>query len=263
MCKRGWMGGIAAGAVALTAAIAAPASAQEKAWSLDVGADYSTRYLFRGVPLLGENEVIVPHATFGLGGFSAYYYGYLGDIDAASTFSGNAANYHEDDLGADYTFSLGETFSLTVGAVSYMYSRETEEEIFFADTYELYAIASFDVFLAPTISYWQDMDAIEGGYLQIAVSNSIPLGEKASLDWSAAVGIDFGYNLPAGTAEDLGLEESSGDLNDLLFGVDIPVQINDWFYVHAMIQQSIALDVLDDLGVDDETVVTGGVGFTF
>ena len=30
-----------------------------------------------------------------------------------------------------------------------------------------------------------------------------------------------------------------------------------------MAQESIALDVLDDIGVDDETIFSGGVSFTF
>ena len=248
---------------ALAAIAAAPAGAQEKAWSLDLGVDYSTHYMFRGVPLLGDNEVITPHVTFGVGGFSAYYYGYFGDIPADFTASGAEESYQEDDFGADYTFSIGEKFSLTLGGVSYMYSSRVEEQYGFVDTWELYGIASWDVLLTPTISYWQDMDAIEGGYLQVGISNSFPLGEKASLDFSAAVGFDFGYNLPAEFADEIGLEESSGDLNDVLIGLDVPVQVTDWFSFHAMVQQSIALDVLDDLGVDDETIFTGGVSFTF
>ena len=255
---------VAVGAALGLMLVAAPGSAQEeKAWSLELGVDYSTHYLFRGVPLLGDNEVLTPHVSFGLGGFSAYYYGYYGEIPADFTASGNEETYREDDFGADYTFSIGEKFSLTLGAVAYQYSGLVEEQYGFLDTYELYGSASWDVLLAPTISYWQDMDAVEGGYLQIGISNSWPAGDKVSFDFSAALGLDFGYNLNAGLADALGLDESSGDLNDVLLGLDVPVQVNDWFSFHAMVQQSIALDVLDDIGVDDETTFTGGVGFTF
>ena len=142
-------------------------------------------------------------------------------------------------------------------------SDRTTEEYDSEDTYELYAIASWDVLLAPTLSYYQDMDAIEGGFATFGVSHSYPMGEKASLDFSAAVSFDFGYNLGEGVAADYGLEESNGDLNDVLIGLDVPVQVTDWFGFHVMVQQSIALDVLDDLEVDDETVFTGGVTFSF
>lgn len=249
MKKLTWFAAV--GALLLVAV--APIAAQEKRWSFDVGADYSTHYLFRGVPLLGDNEVLIPNATFGVGGLSVYYYGYRGDLPPDFTLSGDTVSYSEDDFGIDYTFSLGNTFSLTLGAVQYLYSDRTTIEYDSQDTYEFYAIASFDTLLSPTFSYWEDVDAIDGGYGQFSISSSIPLGSKASIDWSAAVGVDFGYNDP----------ESSGDLNDLLFGIDVPVQITDWLTVHGMVQQSIALDVLDNLGVEDETVITGGVTFSF
>lgn len=239
------------------------AMAQEKSWSVDVSVDYFDHYMFRGVPLLGDNEVLNPHVTFSSGNFNAYYYGYFGDVPADFTFSGEEVSYHEDDFGADYTFALGEKFGLTVGIVSYMYTSEVTAEYGFEDTYELYGIAAWDVPLAPTISYYQDMDAVEGAYATFGISHSFPLGTKASLDFAAAVGFDFGYNLTEGYAADLGLDESNGDLNDVLIGLSVPVQINDWFGFHVMAQESIALDVLDDIGVDDETIFSGGVSFTF
>ncbi len=237
--------------------------AQEKNWSLDVSVDYFDHYMFRGVPLLGDNEVLNPHVTYSMGNFNAYYYGYFGDVPADFTFSGETASYHEDDFGADYTFALGEKFGLTLGIVSYMYSNEVTNDYGFEDTYELYAIASWDVALAPTISYYQDMDAIEGAYASFGISHSFPMGTKASLDFAASVGFDFGYNLTEAYAADLGLDESNGDLNDVMIGLTVPVQVNDWFGFHVTAQESIALDVLDDIGVDDETIFSGGVSFTF
>ena len=249
---------------AAAALLSSAALAQdEKNWSLDVSVDYASQYLFRGISLLGDNEALVPSATLTVGNFSFYYYGYRGDIPADFTFSGDKVAYNEDDFGADYTFSLTDSFGLTLGGVWYMYSNQTTEEYGFVDTYELYAIASWDVMLAPTISYYQDMDAVDGGYASIAISHSYPMGSQASLDFSASLGFDFGYNLGAGVAADYGLKKSNGDLNDALIGLDVPVQVNDWFGFHVMAQQSFALDVLDDLGYGDETIFTGGVTFSF
>ncbi|MEO8196622.1 MAG: hypothetical protein ABI689_07860 [Thermoanaerobaculia bacterium] len=250
-------------ALAAIALFSSAALAQEKAWSLDVSVDYFDHYMFRGVPLLGDNEVLNPHVTYSMGNFNAYYYGYFGDVPADFTYSGNTISYHEDDFGADYTFALGEKFGLTLGIVSYMYSSEVNADYGFEDTYELYAIAAWDVAFSPTISYYRDMDAIEGAYASFGISHSFPLGSKASLDFAASVGFDFGYNLPEAYAADLGLDKSNGDLNDVLIGLSVPVQVNDWFGFHIAAQESIALSVLDDIGVDDETIFSGGVSFTF
>ncbi len=249
--------GIVVALALMGAAIAAPSAAQEKNWSVEVGADYATRYLFRGVPLLGENEVIVPHAYFTFGNLGIYYDGYIGEIPDFES------DYREDDFAIDYTFPLGENFGLTIGAVQYMYNKDAENDIGFLDTYELYVVAAWDSTFSPTISYWQDMDVIDGGYLQVGFTYSAPLTTKASLDFSAALGVDFGYNLYDELAADLGVEASNGDLNDVLIGVDLPIQFTDYFSIHLMAQQSIALDVLDDLGVEDETVFTGGINFSF
>jgi len=257
---------ISLAAIALCATLALSASAvqaQDKNWSLDVSVDYLDHYMFRGVPLLGDNEALNPHVTFSSGNLNVYYYGYFGDVPADFTYSGNTAKYHEDDFGADYTFALGQKFGLTLGAVSYMYSNEVTNDYGFEDTYELYAIAAWDVPLSPTISYYQDMDAVEGAYASFGISHSFPMGTKASLDFAASVGFDFGYNLTEAYAADLGLDKSNGDLNDVLIGLSVPVQVNDWFGFHVAAQESIALDVLDSIGVDDETIFSGGVSLTF
>jgi hypothetical protein len=252
---------LAIGVIALTSSVVLAQG--EKNWSLDVNVDYTDHYMFRGISLLGDNEALVPSVTYTLGNFSAYYYGYRGDIPADFTYSGRKVSYVEDDFGADYTFALGEKFGLTVGGVWYIYGNETTNEYGFADTYELYAIAAFDVALSPTFSYYQDMDAVDGGYASFAISHSFPFGSKASLDFSASVGFDFGYNLGSTVAADYGLKKSNGDLNDAMIGLDIPVQVNDWFGFHLMSQESFALSVLDDLGYGDETILTGGVSFSF
>jgi hypothetical protein len=235
----------------------------EKSWSLDLGLDYSDRYLFRGVPILNTNAVLVPHATLSVGAFAIYYNGYAGDLPADSTLSAKIVPYREGAVGGDYSVALAERFSLTLGVVSYIYSKETTVESSTAATYEIYAIAAFEGVLSPSISYYRDMDAINGDYAAVAVSHRYPIGRKASLILSTSVGLDLGYNLGSETASDLDLRESNGDLNDLLVGIDLPIQINDWLNVHALVQHSFSLDVLDRLGVQDETVFTVGVGLTF
>jgi hypothetical protein len=222
--------------------------APEKSWSVDLALDYADQYLFRGVVLLGEDEeVLVPHATLTIGNFSLWTYGYIGEFGEDP----DEGDYNEVDVGADYTFSAGK-FSLTLGALTYQYTGEVERGLGFADTEELYAIAAWDVMLSPTVSYYHDIDAIDGGYLQAGISHSFPLGDKVSLDLSGAVGFDNKYN-----------SDQAFQLNDILLGLDVPWQVTDSFSLHAMVQQSFALDALDDIDQGDETVFTIGAGYSF
>jgi hypothetical protein len=224
----------------------------EKPWSLEVGVDYSSLYMFRGLNLLGESqEVLTPRAILGLGDWSVWTYGYFGKFDGEE----GEGDYTETDFGVDYTFGAG-SFSLTLGALTYLYTKEVEDGLGYADTYEVYGIASWDVPLAPTVSYYHDVDAVEGGFLSIDVSHSFPAGEKVSIDLSGQLGLDFGYNQPGDP--EAGVDASQGDLNHLMVGLDLPWQVNDAVSLHALVQRFVALDIADDLGQPDETVVTVG-----
>jgi uncharacterized protein (TIGR02001 family) len=166
-----------------------PAPTPDRAWGLDVGAEYASRYLFRGVSQLGDQAVFVPHARFGLGHLAVYYWGYLGNIPDF----GND-KYREADFGLDYTFSFGERVAMTLGAVTYQYNGPAERDIVFLDTYEFYAVVSIDTVLTPTLSFYRDVDAVDGGYLSFAISHTFELGDRVHLILSGSAGFDFGYN---------------------------------------------------------------------
>ena len=251
-------------AAAEGAAVEEPAAEPEKNWSIELGLDYSTLYMFRGINLLGEDqEVWTPRVVATFGNWSFWSYGYLGNFDAFDDAGDPAGegNYQEFDFAGDYTFSIGETFSLTVGAVAYLYDSETEIGTGFADTWELYAIGSWDVFLAPTFIYAYDVDAIDGAFLTMTLSHDFELSEKVGLTLLGELGVDFGYNQPGDP--EAGIDESSGDLNHWMVSADLPIQFTDAFSGHVMAQQFFSLDVADELEQDDETVFTAGIAYTF
>jgi len=235
----------------------------EKSWSVEAGIDYSTLYMFRGLNLLGEDqEVWTPRLVVTAGNWSVWYYGYVGKFDRFDDEGGQISDgdYAEHDFGLDYTFEIGK-MSLTLGGLTYLYTAEVEQGLGYLDTWELYAIAAFDVPLAPTISYYQDIDAVDGGFLSLDLSHSFPAGDKVSFDFMGQVGFDFGYNQPGDS--ELDIDGTNGDLNHAMLGLDVPWQITDSFSMHAMVQQFWSLDVADDLEQPDETVVTVGATYSF
>ena len=139
-------------AAALASAGSAPLGAQvdstaDRSWGLEVGVDYASLYVFRGVNALGEDqEALSPFATFTVGDLSVSYFGYIADFDGEE----GEGSYGETDLSLDYTFEVGK-LSLTLGGLTYLYTDEVEDEGVL-DTWELYGIISWDVMLQPTIS---------------------------------------------------------------------------------------------------------------
>jgi hypothetical protein len=217
-------------------------------WSLDLGVEWADRYLFRGVILTGEDQaVLAANATLTVGKLSLWSYGYRGDFDGEN----GEGDFREVDFGADYTFSRGR-FSLTLGAQTYLYTQEVETGLGFSDSAELSATVAWEVTLTPTVSYHHDVDRVSGGYLRIGIGHSFPAGDRVSVDLSGAVGVDNKYN-----------GEEAFKPNDLLLGLDVPWQVTDRFSLHTMVEHSIALEVLDELEVDDETVLTVGAGLSF
>lgn len=246
-------------ALCLGLTVVLPAVAQEqeeKSRTLEFGADYATTYLFRGVDLLADENVFVPRAQWTWNDFAVTYFGYYGDLPGSS-------RYVEGDLSIDKTFHLGEVASVTLGGLTYQFNGDAERDLVFLDTYEVYGILAFDVLLSPTVSYYHDIDKVDGGYLSLALSHSVPLGSRASLDFLGSVGFDFHYNNKT---------VSKGTLNDALLSVDVPVQLNDHFSLHAGAQRSIALKALDEIveadaslesRYGDQTVYLAGATVSF
>ena len=248
----------AAGPVPAPAPVHDPVPTPDRAWGFDVGLDYASRYLFRGVSQLGDQAVLVPHARFGLGRLAVYYWGYYGNIP---DFPGH--KYREADFGLDYTLTFGEHVALTVGAVTYQYNGPAERDIIFLDTYEFYAVVTIDTVLTPTISFYRDVDAVDGGYLSAGISHTFEFGSRVRLILSGSAGFDFGYN---------NKEVGDGTFNDVLLGADLPVRLTDALSIHAMVQRSIAQSSLDRSAgghpalkpfYGDQTVVTGGLTYSF
>ncbi len=238
-------------------AAAAPA---EKSWSAEVGFDYFSEYIFRGVDVLDNHPVLVPHVIGKWKGFSAYYYGYYGNSTGSDRW------YEEADFGVDYTrsFLKDDFLTLTGGAIWYIYPDGTSG----TDTAELYGIAAINFpLLNPKVSINWDVDEFHGGYGTAGISHVFDLTKTLNLKEpmaltvtpSAQLGIDFG-NISKKT-------QSNVDWNDILLGLAANLQITSQFSIHAGVQFSIALnsvnDVYDAAGSAKGNEVVGNVGAVF
>lgn len=232
------------------AAVPAPA----KSWSVDAGADYFSEYVFRGVDLLHNNPVAEPHVFFKWNNFGVYYTGYYGD-------SGVAGNrfYEEQDFSGDYTVNFFKNqLSLTGGAYGYTYVDGKDGK----NTAELYGVLAWNwALLNPKFCINWDVDAYHAGYGQFCISHAFDLTKLLGLKDplaltitpSAALGIDFGYNDTAKTA----------DWDDVLLGLVANLQINKYLAVHTGVQVSLAMNSLHTINQGNEVIANVGFNVVF
>ncbi|MFH0878931.1 MAG: TorF family putative porin [Lentisphaerota bacterium] len=190
--------------------------------SLDV--PVLSAYVWRG-QVLNDEIVIEPSLTVSKNGFSLNAWA---NFNGAGSYSGdNNSKFSEVDLTASYTHSAGPA-SLGVGVVQYLFPNQTLTVTdgtettgkAYPGTYEVYITAGFPgIPLAPALTIYRDLDAIEGFYGVLSVSQSFSLHEKVSLVAFASLGAgDKKYNNGY-----FGDDEAA--LNDANVGLSLPIAL--------------------------------------
>jgi hypothetical protein len=235
---------------------AAPVPPPSKDWSVTVGVDYYSEYIFRGVDVLKNNPLALPSIIAEYKNVTGYYFGYFGDGDDAKP--GNDW-YEENDFALDYTQPvLHEKLSLTVGAYGYTYPDGVSGN----DTFDLYGRATWSSYLNPYTGINWDVDKLHTGYGIIGVTHTYDVSKHFNLKDgtlsvipTAQLGIDFGYNSRRTRA--------NTNWNDVLLGISVPYYITPQLCVHAGFQVSIALNSLHEIGQGNERIGNAGVSYSF
>ncbi len=208
----------------------------------------SDKYLWRGQNI-NDNDA----DFFVEGGIDLF----IGDLSLGvwSIYDEGRKGVIETDYWVDYTFSLGDVASLTVGNT--YYALEGVDA-----TNELYALLGFETLLAPTLSAYYDWDEAEGAgmFYTFDISHSFELHESLALNLGAIVS----YN-----------QESDyliGDYNDWHHGevnASLDWSVTEQLTVTPMVRASTGLsDAAKDANVswyplDDETAVSIALTLTW
>jgi len=232
-----------------------------KDWSVTLGGDYFSEYIFRGVNVSSSTALLAPSAIAKYKGFAASYYGYYSDGSGKHN-----RWYEETDLSLDYTKTfVNDKLSVTGGGVYYLYPDGNSG----IDTWELYGKASWACYLNPYIGLNWDIDSgagpsgLKGGYGVVGITHSYDLtaalkmkdGQTLAIVPMAQLGIDFGWTSKQ--------TQSNIDWNDVLLGVSVPYYIMPSLCVHAGIQVSIALNSLCDINQHNDLIGNVGVSYSF
>ncbi len=213
--------------------------------------DVMSQYVWRGWQL-SDDSVIQPSVGITYEGLG---------VNIWSNYDNDTTAITETDYTLNYTFSI-EKFGFDVGYIFYTFPDSD------FDTQEIYASASYDVILSPSLTIYYDFDEGDGAFIVASIGHSIALLEEMSLD----VGASLSYNadnLVMGT--DSGGDAFSGFYNgDISASVSIPVY--KALSITPMVAYSFPLgddakDVLEAnalavTGDDDGDIFYGGVSIS-
>ncbi len=166
-----------------------PALAADGPLSISADVGVFSQYIWRGYTLSDESIVIQPSVTlgyddYGLDGFSLNVWGNF-DTDYFDT----GTDYNETDITLSYEWSY-EIIDFGVGYIYY--------DLDGGDTQELYFSASFEGYLNPTFTFYRDVQAFKGWYVNIGIGHTYDVMNLIDLDLSASMGYyslnDDGYN---------------------------------------------------------------------
>lgn len=227
---------------------------------------FFNQYLFRGYELSSHSLVIEPAVTLSYYGFSANVWGnYDSHQRGTQSFVPNnpgQASWNETDLTLSYTHKFDKV-SLTGGYIYYGTENAKQAQ-------ELFMAAGYDIITKPVFTIYQDISYYSGTYFQLALSHSLPVYKKITLD----LGTSFSYMWGQGNYWKT-FQESTGDYSGAKYsafhtvmlsaGFSIPVAKNFviqpitqfWFPLSGKAQRKINGNPYNPSGNVDNTFVYG------
>lgn len=169
-----------------TAAAAQAAVSEEKPTG-DVTAAVLSRFIWRGYEMSRNSVVIQPSMTVGYKGFSANLWG---NLDTEPYFPGagdtNYSNtWNETDLTVSYNKTLG-LFTVGGGYIYYAFGSLNKDAPKRADGHELFATASLNPLLSPTLTMYKEIDRYRQWYFLLEISHAFELTPAISLKLGAS-----------------------------------------------------------------------------
>lgn len=218
--------------------------------------DVMTNYVWRG-QTLSNSWVIQPAVSVSYGGFTAALWAnYDSDRYEGGSDSSGHGEVTETDLTLSYSRDIGD-FTLGAGYIYYAFDAAN-------DTQEVFATATYNVLLSPTLAVFYDYDEGDGWYIQAAVSHTFDLPKNLAL----RIGASASYNIDS---EMLGYDKDGDTFSGFYNGevsTALTMPVTDHISITPKVAYSFALsdDAKNGIGgfSDDgrHDILYGGVNVT-
>ena len=210
---------------------------EEKPFSASVSAGYYSKYIWRGQNV-NDTSVLQTNVSGSAYGFTGSIWSNIDLTNKSQFAANNAGEFSEIDHTLDYSHSFSKV-GLSLGVIHYLFPNTGAQS-----TTEIYGGISFAVPLSPKITWYRDVNLIDGSYIQLTAGHAIEkiaswnddyyvgLSVNGSLAWAGS-GYNGGY---------FGISKTK--FNDFTLGIGVPftlkyVSITPSFNVSAMLDDQI------------------------
>jgi len=232
----------------MTAATLVPAALAAIEVEGDAYVGFYDKYLWRGYDLSGSEGVVQGGVDLSAKGFTlSYWTNYQASDDKEGGFKRGEAN--ETDITLDYTASLNDSVSVSVGNILYALDG-------LDDTNELYLGVALNLPLSPSVTVYYDYDEAEsdGLFLNASVGHTISLGEK--------LGVNLGAGVSYNQASDYAVG-SYRDWHNYELSVSADYALTDQLSVSPSFLFSSPISDEAKVAIDTETVAGVALALTF
>ena len=212
--------------------------------SAEVGADYMSMYVWRGM-LLEHKPVLQPWVGVSIDKLSIEAWGNM------TTRGKDGGEFNEIDLTIDYSDALTETIGYSVGLIYYTFPNSDDNS-----TTEIYGGLSFDAPLSPSLTLYYDVDEVEGVYLSFGIGQDIELTESLTLETGASIGWGNKKYNEAYWGED------SSKMQDISFSVGMPIELGSWTLSPSVSYVNVMSGTLRASGGTKSDMIIAGIGLS-
>jgi len=188
-------------------------------------ADYFGKYVWRGQNLDDDN-VFQPGISVSYDGFTV---GIWGSLELTNINNNN--EFTEVDYSLDYSGSIPGLSGVgySAGLIYYDFPNTAT-----ADTTEIYWGLNFDLPASPSITFYHDLDEVEGTYISLGAGHSIEnimeLGSGVPVEME--IGASFGWGDDSYNNYYWGINQ--GKINDFVLSASFPIEVAGWTVTPSM-----------------------------
>lgn len=217
-----------------------------------VSVNYYTKYVWRGQNV-NDTSVLQPSISGSAYGFTGSIWANIDMTNQSQTVPENAMEFSEIDYSLDYSSDVPgiKKLGFSTGVIHYLFPNTSLKS-----TTEIYAGINVKAPLNPRLTWYGDVNSIEGNYLQFSLGHSFEklatwsndysmgLSLSGSIAWASA-GYNRGY---------FGIDANK--FNDLTVGIIFPINLK-----HVTISPSLNMSTMLSERIGDATYERNNIWF--